>query len=100
MSEQYAPTSGWQRPESWNPRPAQGDRSSLVVSTPYIVCVFHSDSHGRRDELAQALEAELRDVGLHRTLGIVVQEGGFPSTEVPVVGVYLGSDAAASDPAV
>jgi hypothetical protein len=66
------------------------------VTTTYAIEVFHLDRDDWVAGLKQAVAAELQDIGLHRTVSVVVTEP-TPATAGPVVGVYLGSMAAAGD---
>lgn len=69
------------------------------MTTTYAIEVFQLDRDDRVAGLAQAVAAELQDIGLHRTVNVVVTEAA-PATAGPVVGVYLGSLAAAVDAAL
>jgi hypothetical protein len=73
-----------------------GDEEDPSLSTTYAVEVFHSDRHAWVAELEQAVNEELQDIGLHRTVRVEVTES-TPSASTPVVGAYLGSPGAACD---
>jgi len=66
------------------------------VTTTYSIEVFHLDRDAWVAILAQAVAEELLDIGLHRTVSVVVTES-TPATAGPVVGVYLGSVTAANN---
>ena len=66
------------------------------MTTIYAIEVFRLDRDDWATDLAQAVSAEIQDIGLHRTVNVVVSES-TPTTAGPVVGVYLGSVAAAGD---
>ncbi len=62
--------------------------------------MFHVDATDWRDTLAAALDAELRSIGMHRTIDLLVRDGEPPPHRAPAVGVYLGSRAGATDTTV
>lgn len=66
------------------------------MTTIYAIEVFQLDRDDWATDVAQAVSAEIQDIGLHRTVNVVVSES-TPTTAGPVVGVYLGSVAAAGD---
>jgi hypothetical protein len=64
--------------------------------TTYAIEVFQLDRDDWVADLEQAVAAELLDIGLHRSVSVVVSQS-TPATAGPVVGVYMGSPAAAGD---
>jgi hypothetical protein len=62
--------------------------------TTYAIEVFQLDRDDWVADLEQAVAAELLDIGLHRSVSVVVSQS-TPATAGPVVGVYMGSPAAA-----
>lgn len=70
------------------------------MAANYTVCIYHHGSSDVRDELAAAIQCELREVGLHRTITLDIREGGPPPHDVPAVGIYIGSAAARGDGAL
>lgn len=66
------------------------------MNTTYEIQVIQLDRDGWMSELRQAVAAELRDVGLHRTVTVAVGET-TPARAAPSVAAYLGSPAAAAD---
>jgi hypothetical protein len=65
------------------------------LTTRYRVEVFHTDAYAWLAELQTALSGELRDLGVHRSVDVVVSEAA--SAGDPVVGVYFGSPSAAGN---
>lgn len=62
----------------------------------YRVQTIHAGSGARVDALRAAIDLEVAAVGLHASVEITVDDA--PLHGVPTVAVFLGSDAAASDP--
>jgi hypothetical protein len=65
------------------------------LKATYSFEVYHSDQQTRVDELESAIRAEVRSLGVHRSVTIVVSAS--PAESGPTVGVYLGSALAAGD---
>jgi len=72
---------------------------SPSVKTTYNIQVIHRDRYDRITELREAVAGELLDVGLHRTVDVVIDEAPPPG-DAPAVGVYVGDKAAAGNLAV
>ncbi len=69
------------------------------MNTTYEIRVIGAGRDDWMTQLREAVAAELLDVGLHRTVAVAVIDS--PTTpDVPAAGVYLGSPAAAIDPAI
>lgn len=66
------------------------------MNATYTIEVFHSDRDAWVTELHQAVAKELLDLGLHRTVRVIVTESG-PASDGPIVGAYFGSPTAATD---
>ena len=64
------------------------------MNTTYEIQVIQLDRVGWMTELREALAAELREVGLHRTVAVAVREVP-PPPDAPSIGVYFGSPDAA-----
>src|SRR4051812_33933119 len=69
------------------------------MKTTYEIQVFHRDQDDRLSELREAVAAELLAVGLHRTVDVIVDDAPA-SGKAPAVGVYLGNQETAEDPAI
>jgi hypothetical protein len=67
-----------------------------MPNTTYEVEVFRAEDDHRFDLLSQALNAELAEVGLHRTVTVATVEFE-PGEAVPSAGVYLAGPAALAD---
>jgi TIR domain len=68
------------------------------VKTRYEIQLIHRDQGERVTAIREAVAAELLEVGLHRAVDVVVDDAPA-SGDAPSVGVYLGDEAAAGDPA-
>jgi hypothetical protein len=68
-----------------------------MQNTTYEIEVFRDDADPRLDQLSQALNAELAEVGLHRTVTVATVEFE-PGESAPSAGVYLASPGALADP--
>lgn len=69
------------------------------MATTYAIQLIHSDRGDWSEQLQLAVEEELKEVGLHRSVHVAVEEAE-PSVDDPSVGVYLGSGTGVSDPGV
>jgi hypothetical protein len=70
-----------------------------MPNTTYEIEVFCASGDRRFDILSQALNAELAEVGLHRTVTVATVEFE-PGESVPSTGVYFASPSALVDPAL
>lgn len=68
----------------------------MTANTIYGIEIIHSDRHAWAAELRQAVAAELLQIGLHRTVDVVVSESP-PQNEAPTIATYLGSTISAAD---
>ena len=66
----------------------------------YHLEIFAQPAEPRRRALLDALNGELRRLGVHRTVTIAVAEPGPPPPGEPSIGVYFGDPVLAGDPCV
>lgn len=71
----------------------------MTANTTYSIEVIHKDRHAWAAELSQAVAAELIQVGLHRTVEVIVSESS-PQNESPTIATYLGSTDSAADTSI
>jgi hypothetical protein len=69
------------------------------MSTTYGIEVIQLDMECWLTELAEALEAELMQIGLHHAVAVEVREGAFSADE-PSIAVYYGTTDASLDTGV
>jgi len=71
----------------------------MAPNTTYRIEVIHKDRHAWAAELRQAVAAELIQVGLHRTVDVIVSESPTRNESLTIV-AYLGSTDSAADTSI
>ena len=71
----------------------------MAPNTTYSIEVIHKDRHAWTAELRQAVAAELTQVGLHRTVDVIVSESPTRNESLAIA-TYLGSTDPAADTSI